>query len=237
MAVNWQLFWQNYRKIDPQSEDDLFFQVGKTSNQKPIPQVTFQKIIFDIVTNLDLKKGDTLLEMCCGNGLFTYELINFVKSINAFDFTESLIESANKFKSHNNITYAIGDANDDFESIFDVKLPIFTKYLMNDATAYFTPEQLNDLIKRIQKKSTTFSLYLTNIPNDSKKWNFYNTIERKENYENSLKKGDVFLGGMGRWWKIEEFEELALQNDLEVQFIDTNDELNYRVNVLFKKNI
>ncbi len=108
---------------------------------------------------------------------------------------------------------------------------------MNDSNAYFTPEQLNDLIKRIQKKSTTFSLYLTNIPNDSKKWNFYNTIERKENYENSLKKGDVFLGGMGRWWKIEEFEELALQNDLEVQFIDTNDELNYRVNVLFKKNI
>lgn len=232
MSDQWKKFWENYRAIEPTTEDDLYFQVGKTANQAPISKEVFENIINDIVGRLELNNSDILLEMCCGNGLFTYPLSHIAKKIYAFDFTKSLIDAAIKFKTNENIEYVVGNGKEDFTKTFKQDLPIIHKILMNDATAYFLPEDIEKVIERISGISDGFKFYLTNIPNDENKWNFYNTPERMANYEKAVQSGDIFLSGMGRWWQKSEFENIARKHNLKIQIFDQTNEYSYRMSVL-----
>lgn len=180
-----------------------------------------------------MKSSDILLEMCCGNGLFTYPLSHIAKHIYAFDFTESLIDAAKKHKIGSNIEYVVGDAKQDFTKIFKDKLPAIRKFLINDAIAYFSPEDLSLVIERISDISKDFHFYITNIPNNEKKWDFYNTAERKEKYLNAIESGDIFLGGMGRWWEASELSHIAKKYGLKLDIQELDNEYSYRFNVLF----
>lgn len=232
MSDHWKKFWENYAGGEATNEDDLYIQVGKTANRAPISKEVFENIVTDIIEKLELKSSDILLEMCCGNGLFTLPLSYLVKYIYAFDFTESLIDNALRFKSNNNIEYAVGNAKEDFTKIFKGELPIIQKFLINDATAYFSPSELEMVIERILKLSHEFKFYLTNIPNDENKWNFYNTPERKANYEKAIQSGDIFLGGIGRWWQKSEFINIAEKYNLNLEIFDQTNEYSYRMSVL-----
>src|SRR5436309_2313596 len=100
---NWQEFWDNfllkrYGKEEVQTEDDLYFQVARTVNRKPVSKEVFEKITEQITEDLGLSAGDVLVDFCCGNGLFTYELKNKVKQIIGIDFLRPIINTANKFR-------------------------------------------------------------------------------------------------------------------------------------------
>lgn len=232
MSDQWEKFWENYAGGEATNEDDLYIQVGKTANRAPISKEVFENIVMDITEKLELKKTDILLEMCCGNGLFTFPLSHIVEYIYAFDFTKSLIDNALKFKSNCNIEYAVGNGKEDFTKIFKNKLPTIQKFLINDAIAYFSPKDVESIIKRISTISKDFKFYLTNIPNDENKWNFYNTPERKANYEKAIRSGDVFLSGMGRWWTKSEFIIIAEKFNLKIEIFDQANEYSYRMSIL-----
>jgi SAM-dependent methyltransferase len=232
LSDSWKDFWTKYTDVETKEESDLFIQVGKTVNRKPISEALFQIIINDIVENLNLKSEDVLLEMCCGNGLFTSELNKYVNHIYAFDFTEQLITTAKQFKQKENISYFVGNAKEDFTKLYPKKNTP-NKYLMNDAMAYFNPQELEIILKRLLKSAKSIQFYITNVPNDALKWNFYNTPERKEKYENLLAKGDGFFDGIGRWWKISEFEAVAKKLNLNIKIVNLTNELQrYRSNIL-----
>jgi SAM-dependent methyltransferase len=234
---NWKDFWNNYSKVEAKNETDLYIQVGKTANKKPISMDLFQVIIKDVVENLNLKHDDVLLEMCCGNGLFTCELNKYVNHIYAFDFTEQLILTAKQFKQKENITYLVGNAKEDFTKLYPVN-NIPNKFLMSDAMAYFNPEELEIILKRLLKITNTLRFYITNVPDDALKWNFYNTPERKEKYENHVSKGDGFFDGIGRWWKMSEFKAVAEKFDLNIKIVNLDNELlRYRSNILITKEL
>ncbi|GAA4155671.1 hypothetical protein GCM10022217_13920 [Chryseobacterium ginsenosidimutans] len=232
MSDQWGKFWENYAGGEATNEDDLYIQVGKTANRAPISKEVFENIVMDITEKLELKKTDILLEMCCGNGLFTFPLSHMVEYIYAFDFTKSLIDNALKFKSNRNIEYAVGNGKEDFTRIFKNELPTIQKFLINDAIAYFSPKDVELIIERISTISKDFKFYLTNIPNDENKWNFYNTPERKANYEKAIRSGDVFLSGMGRWWTKSEFITIAENFNLKIKIFDQTNEYSYRMSIL-----
>ncbi|KQT23209.1 hypothetical protein ASG22_12550 [Chryseobacterium sp. Leaf405] len=232
MSDQWKKFWESYNAIEPENEDDLYIQVGKTVNKAPVSKEVFQSFVNDVVEKLDLKSSDILLEMCCGNGLLTYSLSQIVQKIYAFDFTEALIDAAIKYKSNDNIEYVKGNAKEDFTTIFKEELPEIQKFLINDSTSYFTPEELEKIIERITTISKDFKFYLTNVPNNENKWNFYNTPERKANYEKAVQSGDIFLGGIGRWWEKSEFIHIAEKFNLKIEIFDMNNEYSYRMSVL-----
>lgn len=232
----WKDFWESYNNIEAEGEDDLYIQVGKTKDQKPISNTVFNDIVDDIVQSLNLEKKDKLLELCCGNGLFTLPLSEKVKFVFAFDFTKKLIDAAKKFKSKNNIEYQVGDAKKDFLSLFSEDVSGVKKFLINDATAYFNPLELDLLLEKIKIISGgKFTLYLTNIPNDEKKWDFYNTPERKEKYLKYIESDDQFLGGLGRWWTKDEFRAIAEKYDLNLEIKNLENDYSYRMNVLITK--
>lgn len=237
---NWKTFWEDYRK----DGDDLYFQVGKTVGKKPIEARVFKKMIKDICSQLELSPEDTLLEMCCGNGLITKELCKSVKSIYAFDFTERLIKAAIKHKPPRkckNVRYSVGDVKGSFSRQFPARM---NKFLMNDSLGYFSSDDLRHILSEIETisqrqkrqysifpKPQPYSIYITGIPCDELKYNFYDTPARKRAY---LKCKDTFNKGMGKWWPEKEIESIANEFNLntEVSRQIGND---YRVNILLKK--
>jgi hypothetical protein len=231
---NWHLFWDNYRNdIYPKNKKDLLVQVGKTINKLPVSETDLDLIAQDICEKLKLTKTDLLLEMCCGNGIITEKISKKVQKMLAFDFTPHLINSAIKFNTEKNIDYQIGNANEDFFELFNPNAKI-EKFLMSFSLGYFTANELEQILIRLKTQTDKILFYITEVPIDEFKWNFYNTKKRKENYLKNMKKND-FNDGMGRWWKKNELIDIGKRLGLRVEFYETSSrQFNYRLNVLYK---
>lgn len=236
---NWKGYWDNYlfhkhAKQEVQTEDDLFFQVARTVNRKPISDKAFRLIIETIQERLELNTNDILVDMCCGNGLFTYELHNDVKKIIGIDFSSPIIEAANKFKSSENISYCLGSVVEflqNFHDYFPDLRP--NKYLMNDSIAYFSPADFENILTSICNISPEhFKCLFRGAPAEDLKWNFYNTEERKQRYYHNIETGDLTNDGLGRWWQQEEItgicEKLGLRASITTQHPTISD---YRVDI------
>lgn len=235
----WHDYWDNFLlhkhgKAEVTSEDDLFFQVARTVNKKPVEKEVLDIIIAQIIRELNLTANDLLVDFCCGNGLFTYELRGVVKDIIAVDFAQNIIDTANKYKAADNIAYRLGSAityMDTFVQDWPGKTP--EKYLMNDSLAYFTPADLEAMLTGIQKVSPKFAFLLRGAPNEDLKWNFYNTEERKRYYYENQAKGDLTNGGLGAWWKPADIEAVCMRLGLNCTI--TNQVLpvsDYRMDIL-----
>ena len=106
---NWKEFWKSHRLVEIKGNDDLLFQVAHTVGGKPISTAQFNAILFSIKNGLQLTPDDSVLDLCCGNGVFTQELAKGVKSVIGIDCTEPYIANARIFKSAPNIRYILGD--------------------------------------------------------------------------------------------------------------------------------
>ena len=242
MRNNWQSFWDGYRNADARSEDDLFVQVGKTIAREPIPRDMFARMLERIVARLELRHEDHLLDLCCGNGLISYELAQVAGRVTGVDFAEHLIRAAVQFKSRPNIDYRVGD----------VGLPVAClvgeaalagmdpggmpgKFLMNDALAYFDPEAFGSIVDNVcaARAGQPFRFLLTGIPNSQLKWNFYDTPERKLRHQELLRTGDHTNDGMGRWWDPAEIEAVCDQRGLLATIENQPDAISdYRMDAL-----
>ena len=237
MRNNWQSFWDSYRNADARSEDDLFVQVGKTIAREPIPRDMFANMVERIVERLQLGREDHLLDMCCGNGLVSFELASVAARVSAVDFADHLIRAARTFKSLPNIDYRVGDVtlpiSDLVGAVAADDLP--DKFLMNDALAYFDPEALGTIVDNIRdaRDGKPFRFLLTGIPNSALKWNFYDTPERKLRHAEHLRAGDDANDGMGRWWDAGEIEAACAERGLQVDIQNQPDSISdYRMDAL-----
>lgn len=242
MSKHWQSFWSSYRNADAHSEDDLFVQVGKTIARRPIPRDMFANMVERIIERLELGREDHILDMCCGNGLISFELAQTAGHVTGVDFADHLVKAAMKFKSLPNIRYRVGDVALPIVDLIDGTpqksrgagdMP--NKFLMNDALAYFDPETLSKIVYNIcaARDGQPFGFLMTGIPNSALKWNFYDTPERKLRYEESVRAGDVTNDGLGRWWDAAEIEAVCARRGVQVSLTNQPDAIsNYRMDAL-----
>ena len=230
----WEDFWKEWRKTKVETEEDLYFQVGKTFNKKPISKEIFDRVTENIIDILALNSNDVLVELCCGNGLCTYEFRDKVKQIIAVDFAPHLIEAAKEFKSAPNIEYRLGSVFDFLEEFTTNWTSIPSKYLMNDSLAYFTPMDLENILTHIINISgNNFTFLIRGVPNDLLKWNFYCTDEWKARYLENVKKGDTTNDGLGRWWTPAEIEQSCTSLNLKCEIHDQPVEIsNFRMDII-----
>lgn len=239
MSKFWQIFWDNYlwnnyHSREPKTAVDLYYQAAKTANKKPITEEAFSLMLQRIKKRLELTPEDHLLDLCCGNGLVSFELAPTVKWLTGIDFAEQMIRAARHFKSRQNTSYYIGDVTTPISTF--VGGDVFpNKILMSGSLAYFEPHDLHVILTNIREHLAyrPFCAFFTDIPNDDLKWNFYNTPERRARYLENEKQVANVNDGVGRWWRAEEIEAICLKYRLNVGIGNQPAELsNYRMDAL-----
>ena len=87
MSEYWETHWNKIsRDIDEQS------QVERTVKKQPISNELFERTVKWVFDKMRLDRNSDVLELCCGNGVWTIPFAKRVKSITAVDFSKPLLE-------------------------------------------------------------------------------------------------------------------------------------------------
>jgi ubiquinone/menaquinone biosynthesis C-methylase UbiE len=183
----WKEYWiEHARTTKP---DTLQYQVLRTINKQPITDEEFQAILMDIEEKLAVHKDDTVLDLCCGNGLITTHLASKCQKIVGVDFAHDLISQIDLNK-HPNISTIIEDVRKvQFEKdVFD-KIIIYAgiQYLSYKETIYL----FESAIKWLKKGGVFF---LGDILDQGRLWDFSNSPERQALYFESIKNDTPLIG-------------------------------------------
>lgn len=225
-------YWKNYyESVSKKFDGSLLKQVGKTVNGQDIPQIQVRLITENIVNVLHLSLKDSLVDLCCGNGLITRKLAPLVKEVVAVDYTLGLIDTAKSYNSFSNIKYV----NSDVLSLNHEYFLGFKKIAMYEALQYFSIDQFTYLLNNLNSLEQGSLVFLGSIPNKVKLNAYYDTKEKYAYYMQCKSEGKPHIG---RWWLMEEIELLASSRGFNVTFLSQEPALytaHYRFNVLLEK--
>src|SRR5262245_42621286 len=101
--TDWQRFWSEYHASV--GEHQMLRQVGHTIDGEPYSVLQFEAMVASICDALELGHGHKLLDVCCGNGIVTKVLAEHCSEVLGIDFSPSLIDTAKRHHSRNNVTY------------------------------------------------------------------------------------------------------------------------------------
>ena len=224
--LNWEKFWNT--KPGTFDKSDYFRQVGKTLHGQPLSQSQFDFMISEILQRLNLKPDDNLLDLCCGNGIITNELAKYCKEVVGIDFSRPLIEIANRDHSRTNVGYRCASLLKlDTTTLAPMR---FNKVLMYDALENFRKSDLPLILKKIVSMTAEPRLILIGgVPRQAKKFNFYNTFEKRLRY---LLRRIVNKELIGTWWTEDDFRHASESLSLKCSFHDQSEGL-YNRNIRF----
>ena len=218
---DWKQFFQTYRIIDIAGDSDLLFQVGATVGGKPISAEQFHSLIESISVPLDLNEKDGLIDLCCGNGVKTYELSKLVKRVVGIDVSRPYIENAIRYKHQPNISYRVHDVMKLKTIIKQDDSKEYNKLLLYDCLAYLTPPDLDNLLAHLSRVKAIIRILIGNVLDRDRKWKFFNTLNRRLMYfyQHALLGKDP---GLGRWWTKNEVMMLAEKHGFVCVFLEQN---------------
>ena len=236
--MDWKRFFESYRLVPIETDADLLYQVGASVAGKPISTEQFEALLQDCQRALELRESDTLLDLCAGNGVITYELARHVASAVGIDFSTPYIENARKHKGRANLRYFVYDVAD-LENCDALKThsPI-SRVLCYSSLAYLKPAQVERMIEYIAARGTwDVRLLLGSVLDKARIWSFFNTWPRKLNYVVRVQIVRREFG-LGRWWTRSELVAMAGRHGFDCEFREQSSILNtahYRFDVLLRR--
>jgi SAM-dependent methyltransferase len=222
--TDWKTFFQHYRLVEIRGDADLLYQVGASAAGRPISQAQFETIVESIRNELQLESSHVLLDLCCGNGVLTFELAKAVAHVGAVDISEPYLENARRFKQAPNVEYHRGDVAEasSWRGAVEGRLVdgLVDRIVVYDALAYFTPGQLEVLLEAVKEiAKPDLRLYVGNILDEAKRWTFFDTARRRLSYLVNT----CLLGrdpGLGRWWARDEVTSLARKHGFACRLVE-----------------
>ncbi|WP_300554071.1 class I SAM-dependent methyltransferase [Maricaulis sp.] len=206
----------HYRhRVETSESTDFLAQVGHTLNGQAVAPAHVEAMKQQIVDVLDLAEGDHLLDLGCGNGVFTVDLVRITGSGLGLDLSPSLIELARTHHSTVGLDYVAVDlkalaAN---PAGLDKR---FNKVLMHAALQHFQPHGFGALLDSVLDRcEPECTLFFALVPDSSKRWTFYNTLERRVRYVWERFRGRHLFG---YWWSPRYVEQACRERDLEINF-------------------
>ena len=220
---NWMKYWNDDNRVE---SDDPQVRIGRTKSGDVIDDLWMRTLEY-ISNEMDINKDDNLLDVCAGSGCISIPFSSRVKSVKAIDISEKLMIPY----IGGNISHQVGDINNiEIENKF-------SKVIIYFALQYFTLSETVRLFKKIFDCLEDGGIfYCGDIPNESKKFDFYDTPERKDVYFNTLYNDKTILG----YWFTKEFlEELGKYTGFKyVEVKNQPDYLfnsEYRFDIILKK--
>lgn len=203
--MDWKAYWNDKAS----NSDNPFLQVVRISSTRHVDaEASLSIIISHIIDVLKIKNHDTLLDLCCGNGLLTNQLSSKCKYIYGIDFSSALLKTARKHNAPN-VQYIEANALD-FTTKFKEKAE---KIMLYFSFQYFdTYSQGEKVILEMTKALKPGGVILIgDIPDRQHLWEFYNTLPDKlRYYKNKL----LEKNEMGKFWSKAELDKICKDNHL-----------------------
>lgn len=210
--------------------DDYFRQVGKTVGGRPIPDGHLDLIAADISRALELGREDRLLDVCCGNGLVTQRCADRCLDVTGVDFSAPLVAIARSHFARPNIRYIVADA---CALPATVTRTPFTKICMYEALQHFTTSEAEAMASGLRASAAGAApLFWGSVPDEDRKWQFYDTAQRREEYHRRVEEG---TDPIGHWWTVSDVARLGARCGYSVRILKPNAALHvahYRFDVL-----
>ena len=184
--------------------DSPLKQVGKTINGIEVEEDQVALIVEHIAKALELTTADTLLDLCCGNGLLTVRLAEHVGSVTGIDFAEGLLKVARERHARPNLSYCRANVL----ALSAQQMALANRFSMYEALQHLTVVQFGLLMDSLSGQPAGTRFFIGGIPDQRCLHDFYNTDEKFRFYQECEQATRPHLG---RWWREEEVRELAAQ--------------------------
>jgi len=214
----WTKFWCEY-DFDATSADEQS-QVFRTRDRIPIDKESWEYTVELVAKHMEFKSNDTLLDICCGNGLFTEAYSGLVESIIAVDISDPLI---NALKSKN-----IANVDAFSDDIRNISFPesSFSKVLWYAGIQYLPESDIVNYLKElILWMKPNGILLIGDIPDRQKLWGYFNTPERVSSYFDGIGDQKPIIG---TWLDPDWIKALCLRSGFKkVEIIQQDTKLIY----------
>ena len=211
-------FWSKY-DFDANSVDEQS-QVFRTRDRVPIEKDAWEHTVKLVANHMQFKSNDTLLDICCGNGLFTQAFSGLVDSILAVDISDRLIDS---LKSKN-----IANVDAFSDDVRNISFPesSFSKVLWYAGIQYLPESDIVNFLKELRAWMKPNSVVLIgDIPDRQKLWDYFNTPDRLTAYFDGIGSQKQIIG---TWLDPDWIEALCLHAGFkQVEIIQQDSKLIY----------
>ena len=214
-------YWSDYwRDSLPQNNSNDQSQVLRVRNKKPIDDLKWNFTVKDVESRLNLKITDSMLDLCCGNGLFTDAFSSKVNSISAVDISHLLIDKLKK-RNLSNVDIILSDMRN-----VDFKIATFSKILWYAGIQYLDESDIVNLVFKLRKWIKPSGIIMIgDIPDKNKIWNYFNNEDRKNVYFQGLSNKQPIIGTwIDKKWINELFLSAGFNN---IKIIDQHPDLIY----------
>lgn len=225
-------YWlDHYEKLAGNFVNQPLKQVGKTVNGMDVSPDQIQLIVNKIARVLDLNGSDTLVDLCCGNGVLTTQLAKMSGKVIGVDFSSGLLGTARSISASENIEYLQMDVTCLSQTIVNRA----SKYSMYEALQHLSPDDFDRLLSRIGGRREQIMLLVGGVPDLSRLRYFYVSEESYHFYQERERSGNPHLG---RWWTQDEMVQAAARNGYIVKIIPQPSDLytsHYRFDAFFER--
>ena len=202
-------------------------------------QYNFEKIANDVIDKVQFEKEDIVLDVCCGNAALTKFIAHACMEIHGVDHSEAMIDTARKLILKENIANLRLHLSD--VMLIDKLFPenYFDKSYCYFSFQYFNRQKREILLEKLSRVTKpNGSIFIGDIPDKTKMWNFYESKGKfwreKISHAIQFKEGECDLG----WWiDPKEITDWCRKNKLEVSILSQDKNLphaHYRFDVLIK---
>jgi cyclopropane fatty-acyl-phospholipid synthase-like methyltransferase len=187
MNSYWKTFWKDHAIVAKTS--NLQFQVLRTLNKKPLTDVQFLKILQYVSRKMKLSYKDIILDLGCGNGLFTTFFASKCKKIVGVDFAQELVAQIDLDK-YKNVSVFVEDVR-----TIDFEKQSFEKVFMYAGLQYLSYKETIQLFETVNRWLIRRGIFfIGDIPDINKIWNFFNSGGRERIYFDSIKNDKPIIG-------------------------------------------
>lgn len=223
------------QRVSTSKAGDFLSHVGHTERGEPISQAHLNLMFEHIKSGLDLDARDSVLELCCGNGLFSATLCKSVRNLVGIDFSEALVSVANQYHSAPNVSYLLGDVAK-LSEIDGLRGEKFSKVFMNASLQHFKPSAMKTLLEELSPfLADDAKILLSCVPLAGKQSVLFGTlVKRLQRIYLKITKQDIF----GYWWSLDDIEVPARNRNFQVSILAIPKELffsKYRFSALLSR--
>lgn len=191
---HWARFWSEYQ-TDVANNDEQS-QVLRTRNRQPIDQRKWEMTLDIVSQQLELQHDDTLLDLCCGNGLFTAAFAPRIAVVEAVDISPVLTGRL-AARSLPNVSVITSDMRDT-----QFAQQSFSKVLWYAGIQYIDESDIVAMVRRIRGWMKPGGiLMIGDIPDRAKLWDYFNDDTRRAAYFDGLAQRKPVIGSWldARW--------------------------------------